>query len=267
MRNLRPGRRALVLVVTTAVASLLQPVWSARAAEPTRATGTFFWANAWAAHHTAAPGGAASGAHRMRRLVRLVHGGHVGLGTLAELEHSQISAFRRAAPTYTLFTGGRGMTDGVFWETGRYELVDAYRFRGFSYGGRHESVPVVVLRDRASAHLLAVIAVHNPRDRWRDRALRRELQEVRRLRRTYDRVSVFVAGDFNAGSSVACRARRLKLYSAGNRHCDGYVPIDQLLTDRHVTIHRYRRMAGARVHRITDHPAVYSARFTIPGTT
>jgi endonuclease/exonuclease/phosphatase (EEP) superfamily protein YafD len=260
-------RRAAFLVVTAILATVLQPAWQAQGAdaEPGRATGTFFWGNAWAAHHTSARGGAATGAVRMRRLVRLVQDSQVGLGALAELERSQVSAFRKAAPTYTLFTGGRRLTDGVFWDAERYEQVDAYRFRGFSYRGRRVPVPVAVLRDRPSGQLLAVIAVHNPRDRWRDRALRRELEEVRRLRRAYpEGLSIFVAGDFNAGISVACRAHRAKLVSVRNRRCRGSAPIDQLLTDRHVRIRSYRRLAGARVHRITDHPALYRARFAIP---
>ena len=260
-------RRALLLAVTGALASVLQPVTTARADESPHATGTFFWANAWAAHHTAARGGAAPGAERMRRMVRLVKAGDVRLGALAEIEHSQVMAFRRAAPTYALFTGGRGNTEGVFWRTDSYDVVETYRFRGLTYGGRPSRVPVAVLRDERTGVLLAVMAVHNPRDRWRDRALRRELREVRRLRRAYPgSISVFVAGDFNAGASVACRAHRVRLYSAGQRRCDGYAPIDQLLVDRHVRIRAYRRMAGARVHRITDHPAVYRARFAIPTT-
>lgn len=258
------SRRALTLVVTAALAALLWPTWPARATEPTRTTETFFWANAWAAHHTAARGGAASGAERMRRLVRLVRESGVGLGALAEIERSQVAAFRRSAPTYTLFTGGHGNTEGVFWETDRFDLVDSYRFRSFSYGGRRVPVPVAVLRERASQQLVAVVAVHNPRDHWRDRALRRELEEVRRLRRSYpDGISVLVAGDFNAGESVACRAHRLKLFSVGDRDCRGYAPIDQLLTDWRTRVRSYRRLAGSRVHRITDHPAVYRARLAL----
>jgi hypothetical protein len=271
-------RRALLLVVTGLLAAVLNPVSTARAVEPspaadtsvpgpTRTTGTFFWANAWAAHHTAARGGAASGAERMRRMVRLLDRHDVHLGAIAEIERGQVAAFRAKASAYTLLVGGRGNTDGVFWLTDSYEVVETYRFRGFTYGGRRTPVPVAVLRDRSTGALLAVIAVHNPRDRWRDRALRRELAEVRRLRRAHGgAVSIFVAGDFNAGDSVACRAHRTRLYSAGHRRCDGYAPIDQLLVDRHVRIRGYHRMAGARVHRITDHPAVYRADFVIPAT-
>ncbi|SFB84461.1 Endonuclease/Exonuclease/phosphatase family protein [Nocardioides terrae] len=257
-------RRAVLLIVTGVLATVLQPVWTARADGAPRATGTFFWANAWAAHHTEARGGAAPGAERMRRLVRLVHRDDVHLGTLAEIEHSQVAAFRKAAPEYSLLTADRGNTDGVFWLTDGYDVVETYRFRAFTYGGRRSPVPVAVLRDRVSGALLAVIAVHNPRDRWRDRALRRELEEVRRLRHVHGSdLSVFMAGDFNAGASVACRAHRARLYSAGHRRCDSYAPIDQLLVDRHVRIRAYHRMTGARVHRITDHPAVYRARFAI----
>ncbi|GAA1945462.1 hypothetical protein GCM10009798_00500 [Nocardioides panacihumi] len=271
-------RRALLLVVTAVLAptlgAVLQLASPARAvrptaqatAQPARATGSFFWANAWAAHHTAAHG-PGSGAARMRRLVRLVRGSGVGLGALAELERSQITAFRRSAPSYRLLVGGRGTTNGIFWDSGAYDLVEGYAFRGLSYGGRPVRVPVAVLRDRATGDLLAVIAVHNPRDRWRDRALGRELQEVRRLRRAHGPVSVFLAGDFNAGTSVACRAHRARLFSVGNRGCRGSAPIDQLLADRSVRVRSYRRMTGARVGRITDHPAVYRARFAITETT
>ncbi|MDH2413420.1 endonuclease/exonuclease/phosphatase family protein [Nocardioides sp. CER19] len=266
----RPRRRAPRRLVVLAAAVLMAvPAAPGRAdAQPAGATGTFFWANAWAAHHTAARG-ASSGPQRMRRLVRLVERADIGLGALAEVEHSQVVAFRRAAPTYQLLTGGRGNTVGVFWDTTAYDLVQSYRFRGFSYGGRRVRLPVAVLRDHASSDLLALIAVHNPRDRWRDSALRRELQEVRNVRRAYDgRVAVFVAGDFNAGDSVACRAHRAGLVSVAQRRCRGSAPIDQLLVDRAVRIRGYRPLSGRRVGRITDHPAVYRARFTLsPSTT
>jgi endonuclease/exonuclease/phosphatase family metal-dependent hydrolase len=255
-------RRALVLAVAAVLVGLLQAAPSAGAGQPARTKGTFFWANAWAAHHTAARG-ASSGAARMRRLVALVRDAGVGVGALAEVERSQIEAFRRSAPAYQLLVGGRGTTDGVFWDTGRYELVDAYRFSGLTYRGRRAPVPVAVLRDRAGGRLLAVIAVHNPRDRWNARAFQREMAQVRRLRRTYGQIPVFVAGDFNSGAWAACRAHRTHLFSAGHRRCGDPAPIDQLLVDRRVRITSYHRMGGGRVDRITDHPAVYRARFTL----
>lgn len=264
MRNVR----ALLLATVTALAMLLpvttpDPASAASPHEQPRPTsGTFFWANAWAAHHTAARRGM-TGADRMRRLVRLVTGGNVSLGVLVELERPQIATFRRGAHSYRLVVAGRGTTDGVFWDDERYELVASRRFRGLTYGGRPMPVPVVVLRDRVTDHLLGVMAVHNPRDGWRDRALTRELRQVRRLRREYGaRLSVFVAGDFNSGEPVACRARRAGLYSAGHRGC-GWAPIDQLLVDRDVRIRRYRSLDGRRVDRITDHRAVYRARFIV----
>jgi endonuclease/exonuclease/phosphatase (EEP) superfamily protein YafD len=243
-----------------APASAMSPA-SAGQPRHTPTTGTIFWANAWAAHHTSARG-AMSGTDRMRRLVRVVRSSDVHLGALAEVERSQIASFRRAAPAYELFVGGRGTTDAVFWDRGSYEVVHAYRFRGLTYGGRRIPVPVAVLRDRSTDALLAVMAVHNPRDGWRGRALGRELKEVRRIRGAYDGpVAVFVAGDFNAGSSVVCRARHARLYSVGHRHhCGSAAPIDQLLTDRDVHTRGYRPMSPRR---ITDHPAVYRARFSI----
>jgi endonuclease/exonuclease/phosphatase (EEP) superfamily protein YafD len=227
-------------------------------------SGTILWGNAWAAHHTP-PRGPRSGAERMRRLARLVTKGHIGLGTLAELERPQIRAFERAAPTYRLLVGGRGMTDGVFWRDETYELVADETFRGFTYGGRRVRVPVAVLRHRASGRLLGMMAVHNPLDRWNARAFGRQLREVRRLRAAYGGISVLLAGDFNARAPVACRARRAGLFSAGHRRCRGWVPIDQLLVERGTRISDYRRMSGRVVTRITDHPALYRARFRLSG--
>jgi endonuclease/exonuclease/phosphatase (EEP) superfamily protein YafD len=261
--SLRP--HTLALAVAGVLAGLLPAASPAGAAEPDRTTGTFLWANAWAAHYTQGRGGAASGAERMRRLIRLASRADVELGALAELERSQITALRRSAPSYRLLVGGRGMTDGVLWDAGAYDLVEGYRFRGFTYGGRRVRVPVAVLRDRSTGRLLAVIAVHNPRDRWNARAYRRQMKEVRRLRRAYARISVFVAGDFNSGSWVACRAHRTRLFSAGHRRCGAQAPIDQLLVDRQVRVSGYRRLDGRRADRITDHPAVYHARFAIGG--
>ncbi len=234
---------------------------------PASASGVFFWANAWAAHHTARTG-YWSGSERMRRMVRIIEGQHVTLGALAELERSQIRAFRTHGSAYRLFLGGRGMTDGVFWDPSAFDLERKYTFAGYYAGGRRVRVPVAILRDRRTSDRLAVMAVHNPLDgySWRERALARELQEVRKLRRTYGGdVSVFVAGDFNAGAAVACQVRsRSRLYSAGYRNCRGRIPIDQLLVDRSVRIHAVHPTYGGRMRSVTDHPAVYRAKFSIP---
>lgn len=266
-RRRTPGLRLLLLTTLALLAPTVPgPADAAPAGTAGTATGTFFWANAWAAHHTAARG-ASSGPARMRRLVRLVERHGVALGALAEVERSQVAAFERSAPTYRMLTGGRGESTAVFWDETDYDLVEAYRFRSFTYGGRGLRVPVVVLRHRATGHRLAVISVHDPRDRWRDRALGRELEEVRRVRRAYGgRITVFVAGDFNAGASVACRAHRVGLFSVGNRSCRRSSPIDQLLVDRDVRVDGYRSIPRRRAGHVTDHPAVYRARFAVPTT-
>lgn len=233
-------------------------------AERRSATGRFLWANAWAAHHTAERG-PSSGPQRMRRLVRLVKRHDVTLGALAELERPQIAAFRRTTSAYRLVVGGRGMTDGVFFDTRRYDVVDSYRFRGFYSHGRRVPVPVVVLEDGASGRRLALMAVHNPTDaRWRDRALGRELREVERLRRTHPGATVLIAGDFNARSAVGDRAARAGLVSAVERVGGGPTPIDQLLLDEDVDLQGYRAIRP--VSRITDHRAVYTTAFTVPGS-
>lgn len=236
----------------------------------------FFWANAWANHHTARAGGdgrfAMAGARRMERMVRLIHRRDADVGVLVEMERPQVRAFRRAsAGRYAMVTGGtpgRGIYDGVFYDAGAYRLVDSYHFRSWTKHGRRARVPVVFLDDRRTGQRIAVMAVHHAAfgsgSRWRERALDREIAEIRRLRRTHGPgVTVFIAGDFNSTERAYCRMRKAGLRSPVRpaKRCENTpVGIDQLFGDRAARFSGYRRIVRPD---ITDHPAVYVARFRL----
>lgn len=236
----------------------------------------FFWANAWANHHTARPGGdgtfAMSGKRRMERMVRLIKRRDADVGVIVEMERVQVRAFLRAGGgRYAMVTGGtpgRGILDGVFYDTAAYRLVDSYRFRSWTKHGRRARVPVVFLDDRRTGQRIAVMAVHHAAfgsgAHWRERALRREIREVRRIRRAHGRaVTTFVGGDFNSTENAYCRMRKAGMRSPvpRARRChDTPVGIDQLFGDRQARFSGYRRIVRRD---ITDHPAVYLARFRL----
>lgn len=255
-------RRLAILGLLVPLAASVIGTAPAQAAVPR----TFFWANAWAAYPWGA--GGATGQQRMDAMVGLIKRERPAAGVLAELMPSQWHRFERDAHgRYRLVVGShRGLTNGVFYDSSLYRQVSVRHFRSYYFGGQRVSEPVVVLEDRATAARVAVLAVHNPADlfgrsnaRWRDRALRAEAAEVRRLRASG--LPVLMAGDFNTGEAARRYLQAHGIHAASAGHGAG---IDQLFADPSVTFDGYRPIRGGQVARTTNHRVVYTARYLVP---
>lgn len=275
----RPGtlRTAPSLLALLALVAGLLVGGGASPAQAQDVTRGFFWANAWANHHTARPGGdgrhAMAGARRMARMVRLIDRRNADVGVIVEMELPQVRAFARAGGgRYAMVTGGtRRIRDGVFYDTSAYRLVSSYHFLSWTKHGRRAKVPVVFLEDLANGRRLAVMGVHHAAfgagARWREKALDREIAEIKRLKAAHGSgLSVFIAGDFNSIDRAYCRMRKAGMRSPvppAKRCHHTPVSIDQLFGDRTVTFRHYRRIVQ-HTNLLTDHAAVYFARFTVP---
>lgn len=234
---------------------------AAHASEP----GSFFWANAWAAYPWGA--GGRSGDARMDKMARLIRREAPGAGVLAELMPSQRQRFEHDLHgRYRLVVGTRtDLTNAVFYDPTAYRLVGTRHFRSYYFGGERVREPVAILEDLQSAARVAVVAVHNPADlfgrsnaRWRSRALRAELAEVGRLRAAG--LPVLMAGDFNNAETVRRRLLTRGLTPAATGRAVG---IDQLFAAGPVQLSDYRAIRGPLVAAITNHRAVYTARFAL----
>lgn len=225
------------------------------------------WLNAWADAHTR-PGGDASYAldstDRMRIVVDHLQHTHADLGVLAEVERTQVDAFRRyVGGSLALVTGGNDLDNAVFYRRSAFALVSRHSFWTYYRGGRKVRTPVVVLADRRTGGRVAVIPVHDPATRpatgsqsvWRSRDLAAVAREVRDLGST----PVVVAGDFNdhTGPLCALTAPAVGLASplAGHTDCAKATdaPVDQAFVSPWLLHHDYRLYRGRDVERATDH--------------
>ena len=132
-------------------------------------------------------------------------------------------------------------------------------------------MPVVRLLDRVTGQTAVFVNVHNPADtgkylhqrRWREEAVRREVQLARELSTSGE--AVFLTGDFNATSKPFCAMTHDGLMTAANGGRAGsvcHVPagagIDWIFGNRSTGFDDYTVDRGKLVRQTTDHPIVLS---------
>jgi endonuclease/exonuclease/phosphatase family metal-dependent hydrolase len=115
-----------------------------------------------------------------------------------------------------------------------------------------------------------VINTHNPADsrgpaqRWRDQAVRIQIDLANQLERTG--APVFLTGDFNDREEAFCpitKSTNLKA-AAGGGWVDGrcqvprYTRVDWVFLSRPVSVLDYVLLKNAETARITDHPVVWA---------
>ena len=223
----------------------------------------FFWMNALRSNHDARA--RATAGSRMRTDIDHLRRGRVDFGVLAETAPDQRHDFRRlGGDTWALVTGGNAIDNVVFYRRSAFSLVDRESLTIRYVGGQRVRLAVPVLQDRDSGSRVAVIPVHNPRQKvgpWRRISLAREVAKVQQLRRRHPAWEVVIAGDFNAEWTPACAFTHIGLDSlvATRRTCHRRLPIDQMYATPGLRPHGYRGVPTSA----TDHHREYHATLVL----
>jgi endonuclease/exonuclease/phosphatase family metal-dependent hydrolase len=151
------------------------------------------------------------GVTRMHWDVAFILRNRLDLVGFQELQHPQAQAFAQdMAGRYELFSGSSDTENSIAWNAQRFTLVAGTTQRVPYFSGNIRHMPVVLLRDRSTGQELYVMNVHNPADtrahhgneKWRRRAMSRELALVKELR-THG-LPVIVTGDMNEHRQGFC---------------------------------------------------------------
>lgn len=265
-------RRTTTIRFAALAATLTLLPWTASAepASPTTAdppataqVRQFFWMNALRSNHDRHARTSADS--RMRTDVRHLRRSHVDLGVLAETAPDQRRDFRRlGGDTWALVDGGNTIDNVVFYRRTAFSRVGTESMTIRYVRGQRIHVTIPVLQDAATGTDVAVIPVHNPRQkagRWRRISLAREVDEIRRLRRDHPAWQVVVAGDFNAEWTPSCAFTHIGLESliSTRAHCHRVLPIDQMFATPGLRPHGYRAVHTTA----TDHHREYHAKLVL----
>ena len=214
----------------------------------------------------------ASSARRMRITVKAFQRRNVHVVALQEFEEQQWRTFRRLTDgRYGVWAHERHIANAVAWRTKKFAFVRARTIGVPYFHGNVRQMPVVFLRHRATGQTMAFTSFHNPvtskrrpgNDKWRARAIKREILLAQHLRKRG--IPAFLSGDFNERSERwQCRvARRTNMVTAGNGSGRGgscktpdRMRIDWIFGSNGVIFSRYIAVESRRVQLASDHPLI-----------
>jgi endonuclease/exonuclease/phosphatase family protein len=236
-----------------------------------------------AAHTAGGRHGYASGARRMVGATRILDQGGVDVVGFQEMEKEQYAKFLSLrSSTFGIYPSGEfryaRMANSIAWRRDQWALVSARTVKVPYFRGRLAPRPVVLLKNLSTDQLAYFVNTHNPADargpaqRWRDEAVRIEIDLVNRLREQSPTVPVFLTGDMNDRERFFCpiTAATELLAANGGSNVDGVctVPrgsrIDWILGTRDVAFSNYLMRDDALVNRTTDHPVVMATASIAP---
>jgi hypothetical protein len=266
-----------VVSVTTvpSVSSAATPV-------PPVSTFTLSSFNVLGSSHTPPGGRRAPGTTRIVWANRLLDRHHVDVVGFQELQAPQYTKFMEiTAGSWDVYPGLQlrrlDSDNSIGWRTDRFELVYATHFDIPYFDGNPRTMPLVLLRDKATGMLAWFANVHNPSRKsnahWRRVAERYEAALQVQLYGT--RLPRFFTGDLNDREVAFCNVVRnapLKAARGGSLRdgvCDADRPraVDWIFGAKKVRFSNYVEDRGTLVAKTTDHPvivtdvAVPSSRF------
>ena len=244
--------------------------------------------NVLGSSHTAGRGagrkGRPSGVARSAGAARLISGNGVGIVGLQELQWDQARSLSSRLPDYGIYPGtsmrAPDAENSIMWRRSMFELVEAHTVTIPYFHGRPRQMPYVKLRSIANGKQLWVLNVHNPADtrqmgrngRWRQAAIRREIDLIRSLRQAEPDTPRVMTGDMNDRAEFFCPMvgtgllRAANGGSAGGGSCSPppSPQIDWILGTPELPWSGYVVDRSALVRWSTDHPMV-RAVLTIAG--
>ncbi len=158
--------------------------------------------------------------------------------------------------------GNNGIRLQIAWRKSRFKHL-GHGHKRTTFAHQQRPVPWVKLKDRRSGAKFFVVDIHNSpnrQERARDRATRKEIRLVKRLRRTGK--PVFIVGDTNEHFEFFCkvgRATSLVAPNGGNpdaRPCRKprrRLIIDWIMGGGRIDFRSYTQRRGPRVRRASDH--------------
>jgi hypothetical protein len=231
--------------------------------------------NVLGASHTRNGGrGRAPGVVRIRGAAQLLARHDVDVAGFQELQHEQARALLEVTNrAYALYPGpgARDSDNSIGWRTSTFELVRATSMSIPYFNGHHRSMPVVLLRDRASGVQAWFANVHNPAEthtyhhqqRWRTQATYIESALANRIAPTG--VPLFLTGDMNERADYFCRLTSaapsmVAAHPGSSRDggCQAGHPraVDWIFGTRGVVFSGYDEDRSDLVDVTTDHPVV-----------
>jgi endonuclease/exonuclease/phosphatase family metal-dependent hydrolase len=218
----------------------------------------------------------AAGTTRIRWVIQLLRRHRVDVVGLQELQDPQWRVLRRHAREYRVFPGAGGNRDtdnAIAWRAAQWRLVRAGTVPIPYFHGRIKRMPVLLLRHRPSGRQAWFANFHNPASlpwlgsqrRWRQQALRRQAELVRRLHRNHP-YPVFVTGDMNDHRDYYCpftRATGATAAAGGATTHTRCTPprragIDWIFGSPGVRFHDYTTVTGPLARKTSDHPLIHA---------
>jgi hypothetical protein len=218
----------------------------------------------------------ASGKRRMVWATRIIDEGGLDVVGFQEFERPQFEKFKELRGSrFGIYPGDRfdgpAMSNSIAWKLSEWKLVQARTILVPYFHGKMLRKPVLLLENLHTGQQAYFFNTHNPANargpaqRWRNKAVRIEINLANQLRTEAPGIPVFFTGDMNDKERFFCPiTEETELHAAdGGTNIDGVctppVPsrIDWILGTPEVTFTGYTARNGdALVEKTTDHPVV-----------
>jgi hypothetical protein len=284
LRTLAAGVVAAALLATPlALTTGAEAAGSQRALKKQPAGSTIFRLSSFnllGAGHTGPGGdrpGWASGSKRMEWAVQILEQNSIDVVGFQEMQPSQYSTFDElAGQQYGIFPGDQmttaAMANSIAWRQDQFTLLRTETIQIPYFKGNLIRMPYVLLQDKETGQQAWFFNTHNPADahgpaqKWRDKAVKKEIDLVNGLREQYPDIPVFVTGDMNDREKFFCpiTSRTELLAANGGSTADGTCTmptpsrVDWVLGTSDMSFTGYLALKDELVAKTTDHFVIYA---------
>ena len=231
--------------------------------------------NLLGAGHTAPGGdrkGWASGSTRMKWATQIIDQNSIDVVGFQEMQQPQFDKFKEIdGSTFGIFPGDKlttaAMANSIAWRKDQFTLLRSETIQIPYFDGNLIRMPYVLLQNRATGQQAWFFNSHNPADahgpaqKWRDQAVKKEIDLVNGLREQYPDTPVFVTGDMNDREPFFCPVvanTDLESANGGTSDADGCTlttpsHVDWVMGTSDVNFTGYTDLHDALVQKTTDH--------------
>ena len=242
--------------------------------------------NLLGAGHTAPGGdrpGWASGSTRMGWAVQLIDQNSIDVVGFQEMQPPQYSKFAELAGSrFGIFPGNTmttaAMANSIAWRKDQWSVLQTETIQIPYFDGNLIRMPYVLLQNKQTGQQAWFFNTHNPADahgdaqKWRDKAVKKEIDLVNGLRVQYPGIPVFVTGDMNDRDPFFCPMTgntELRAANGGSSVPGGTVEnggctlpepsrVDWVLGTSDMSFTGYTALRDALVQKTTDHFLIFA---------